>query len=281
MLLFLSTLFKKIKDEDIFASASQLTYYLILSFCPLLIFIVTIINHTKLDILAIFDALSIIVPDNVYSFVFGSLQENANVQNSNLLGISLLLIAWSASAGFRGFIKAVNKAFNIKEKRNFIIIYLISIICTFSLGLIIIAALILLVFWGAIEQQLIQYLYMIESFIPLIRLIRYLLIIVVMIISFSFMYKFLPSIKISWANVLPGATISTIGWILSSLVYSKYLTNYSNISTIYGSLGIIFALVIWLYITSFVFILGIEVNSVLLRVSKIKESSNEELKYKY
>lgn len=268
-ILFLSTLFKKAQREDIFASSAQLSYYLILSFCPLLIFITTIINYVNLDLASILETLSIIVPENVYDFICLSLTEMVNLEYGKLLGISLILVCWSASAGFRGIIKAVNKAFNIKEKRPFIMTCAISILCTFSLGLVIIVALLLLVFWGTIEMWLIDLIGMQEVAINILNSIRYVIIIAVMVIVFSVLYKFLPSINISWANTFPGAIVSTLGWIIASMCYSYYLSNFSNYSSLYGSLGVIFSLVIWINITSFVFILGIEVNSVLLKVQEL------------
>ena len=268
LILFLSTLFRKAQKEDIFASSAQLSYYLILSFCPLLIFITTIINYVNLDLASILETLSIIVPENVYGFICLSLNEMVNVDYGKFLGVSLILVGWSASAGFRGIIKAVNKAFNIKEKRPLIKTCAISILCTFSLGLVIIVALLLLVFWETIEIWLIDLIGMQEIAINVLNSIRYVIIIVVMVIVFSVLYRFLPSINISWANTFPGAITSTLGWIITSMCYSYYLSNFSNYSTLYGSLGVIFSLVIWINITSFVFILGIEVNSVLLKVQE-------------
>ena len=275
---FCVILLKKSKEQDIFSIAAQLSYYLILAFCPLLILIITSMSYVNLDMTSFLENLSAFLPINVYNFIVQSVNNTINTSSSGLLGISFLLVAWSASAGLRGIIKAVNKLYFIKENRSFIKVCFISIICTFFLGFSVIITLFFLVFWKEIENILIEVIKFEHIMTTVISSSRYIIVLSVIIILFCFLYMYLPSIKLSFRKVLPGAVVSTLGWLLSSMVYSWYVSKLSSIDLVYGSLGVIFSLVVWIYITSFVFILGIQVNSIIYKPHYKKRLNSRKIK---
>ena len=95
-------------------------------------------------------------------------------------------------------------------------------------------------------------------------LIRYVIVVAMMIVIFAIMYRYTPCKKLGWKQVFPGAIVCTIGWIVVSLWFSFYINNFSNYSRLYGGLGAVIILMTWLYITSIIFIIGGEINSVLV-----------------
>lgn len=254
----------KIKNDDIFALGAQLAYYLILSFFPFLIFLMTIIGFSKLDSMRIIDGLSAILPSSVFELTSTIVVEVVENQYTGLLGVSIVLSMWAASSAFRAVIKGINKAYNIKENRSFIKRVIIALLCTFALAFIIIISLALLVFGDIIGNLLISYLPYDDVVGKLWNLLRYIMVLIIMICIFAGIYRYTPSKRISWREVFPGAIVSTIGWIIVSLAFSFYVNNFSNYSRLYGSLGAVFVLMTWLYITSIIFILGGEINSVLV-----------------
>ena len=186
--------FVKIKNDDIFALAAQLAYYLILSFFPFLIFLITLIGIAKFDSMTIIYGLKSILPNNVFNLIYKTVFEILNQHNVGLLGISIILSMWSASSGARAAIRGINKAYDLKERRNFINLSFLAIIFTIALTLIIIITLIALVFGDIIDD----YLYLWFPFPQVIKLIwnliRYGVVIVAMIfiaIS-SFFYPKVP-----------------------------------------------------------------------------------------
>ena len=110
----------KVNNDDIFALGAQLAYYLMLSFFPFLIFLMTVVGFSHLDSADILDGLRAILPNNVFSLVDVTVVEIVETQNAGLLGASIALTIWSASSGFRAVIKGLNKAYNIKDSRSFI-----------------------------------------------------------------------------------------------------------------------------------------------------------------
>ena len=96
------------------------------------------------------------------------------------------------------------------------------------------------------------------------NLLRYVIVVAMMVIIFAVMYKYTPCKKIGWKEAFPGAVVSTIGWIIVSIGFSFYINNFSNYSKLYGGLGAVIILMTWLYITSIIFIIGGEINSVIV-----------------
>lgn len=253
----------KIRNDDIFALASQLAYYLILSFFPLIISIMTLVGFSNLNSEKVLISLSTLVPDSVYVLIDKTIVEIVNTQNVGLLGASVAVTIWSASSGFRAVIKGVNKAYNVKEQRSYIKRAMVAIFFTVALTIIIILTLGALVF-GDVIGDYITRIIPFEHIISIIwNITRYGIVLFMMILVFAGIYRYTPARKIPWKEVIPGSVFSCLGWIIVSLVFSYYINNIANYSMLYGSLGAMFILMTWLYLTSIILILGAEINSML------------------
>jgi len=100
---------------------------------------------------------------------------------------------------------------------------------------------------------------------------------VLIYVVFSLIYWLVPNLKIQFKSVLPGALFATVGWILTSLAFSFYVGSYGNYSSTYGSIGGIIVLMMWLYFSAIILMLGGQLNAVMLertQLIKAKEKSN-------
>lgn len=253
----------KVKKDDVFALASQLAYYLMLSFFPFMLFLMTIAGFSSLSSSEILNQLNIIVPKSVLELTKATIEEVFDNQYKSLLGISILLIIWTSSSAFKAIIKSVNKAYGLREHRSFLRISIISMIGILLMALTMILTLIVLVFGNVISGYInnVQQTYKIEMI--LWTIFRYVFIFTVMMLMFLGIYKFSAARKFTWREVIPGSIFSTIGWIIVSFGFSFYVDNFGNYSRFYGSLGAVFILMTWLFLISMIFILGIEINFVM------------------
>lgn len=252
----------KVNNDDIFALGAQLAYYLILSFFPFLLFLLTIVGFSRLNTAEILVGLSTILPISVYGLIETTVVEVVETQNAGLLGASLFLTIWSASSGFRAVIKGLNKAYDIKEKRTFIKRAIVGIVFTLALVLVIMLTLAMLVFGEILGEQLLKIVPFKEVIKSIWNISRYLIVVSMMVLIFASIYRYTPAKKVPWREVYSGAIVSTLGWIIVSLGFSYYINNIANYSRLYGSVGAVFILMTWLYITSIILILGAEINSV-------------------
>ncbi|WP_032122622.1 YihY/virulence factor BrkB family protein [Clostridium amazonitimonense] len=262
-------LIKKFNEDEIFALASQLAYSLVLSFFPFLIFLLTIIGFLSLDSAQVLIALEAFLPNNVYELISSIVLDIVESQNGSLLSFSLILSIWSASTGFGAVIKGLNKAYDEQENRGFIRVKLISILFTVSIVAIIIVNLILLVFGNVIGGLLLKYEYVSKDVIIWVwGFLKYVIIIFTTNFLFAVLYRYTPARRLTWKEVIPGAVFTTVNWIIVSLGFSYYVNNFNNFSRFYGSIGAVIVLMIWVFLSSIIILLGGEINALIALMEK-------------
>lgn len=256
--------FKKIIDDDIYALASQLAYNLILAFIPFLIFLMTLIGFSNLNSEAVLELLKHIMPGAAYQLIESTVKSVIETQQTGILWISIVLAIWTSSSGFSAVIRGLNKAYGVEEDRSFIKVKLISMFSVFLLAIIIIATLFLIVFSNTIIIVIRKYIPNPEIVLDIWSITKNIVLIFLMVLSFAVMYQMIPCRRLGWLNVIPGAAFTTLGWIGASAGFAYYVNNFGNYSRFYGSLGAVFIFMTWMFLTSFILIMGGEINAILV-----------------
>lgn len=258
-----SDLYCRILDDDILALSSYLSYALLASFFPFIIFLLTIIGLFPIGDGSVLGYLSNVLPKSTYDFVYKIINEILETSSINLLSFSILITLYTSSRGFRAVIKGLNRAYDENEKRSILRVQLISILCTLGIVFIILVSFLLQIFALQFRSFLEKYFKFTKIIDFTTFLNRYIILGISLIFIFAFIYKYTPSRKIKWLSVLPGALFSTISWFISSLAFSFYVNNFSNYSKLYGSIAAIFMLLTWLFISSEIILIGGEINAAL------------------
>ncbi len=256
----------KIDKDDVFALSSQLAYYLVLSFFPFMLFLMTLVGFSDLSSGQILGGLGVILPKRILELTQSTVKEVSDNQYTGLLGLSIILMMWTASSAFKAIIKSVNKAYNFKENRSFIKLSIISMLGILALALIIILALTMLVFGNVISEYIKNTNQFYDIILIIWNIFRYAFIFIIMIVIFATIYRLAPSKKLTWKEVIPGSIFSTIGWIVVSFGFSFYIDNFNNYTRFYGSLGAVFILMTWLFLISMIIIIGVEINFVTVEI---------------
>ncbi|WP_160672049.1 YihY/virulence factor BrkB family protein [Clostridium sp. C8-1-8] len=261
MLELILDLFKRFNDDDVPSLSSQLAFNLLLSFFPFLIFLMTILGRTSLNGMDILMILNKILPENVFNLIRNSVLEIINKRNSGLMSFSLIVTLWTASAAFNSVIKGLNKAYDIIETRSFIIVRIVSMLCTIGMAFLIILVGLLLVFGRIIWREVDKKFEFLHSLSTVWSIGRYSIVVALGTGVFTLLYYFAPSTKLKWKEVIPGAIFSTIGMMAVSSIFAYYVDNFANYSLIYGSLGAVMFLLTWLFLASIIVIMGGEFNA--------------------
>lgn len=275
--LFLKELIYRYEDDGVSEIGAQLTYYLILSVFPFLIFFLSILKFTPLADAGVLEKMLSILPGVTQDILFDLIAEIIDESSMVLLSFGALGAIWSSSNGIMSIIKAINRAYDLEENRPFWKLRGLSILLTFVLYLAIIIAFAVLIF-GELFFNMIFTAYTLPSFI-IWKILKVLIPLLFMGIMISVLYKFSPSIKegvnIKFTDTIPGSMFASIGLILFSVIFSFYVNNFSNYSKSYGSIGGLIVLLIWIYSASTVIILGAEVNATLLSMKnrELKENT--------
>lgn len=276
-LVFIEQLVYRFSDDGVSEIGAQLTYYLTLSIFPFIIFFLSILQFTPLADTNILQKLLLPLPTETRDLFYGLISGIINEGTITLLSFGALGAIWSSSNGVMAIMKAVNRALDLEENRPYLKLKGLSIIFTLGLFLILIVAFTILIFGEVIFNQIfISYTW------PTLVIWKILKIIIpfsFMVLVFTMLYKYSPSIKqnikIKFSESIPGAIFTSIFWILLSIVFSFYVSNFSNYSKTYGSLGGVIVFLIWLYMSSIVIVMGAEVNATLL---SMKDKKNKRIK---
>ena len=256
----------RIKKDDLSALGAQLSYSFLLAFFPFLIFMISLIGFSSINSKEVLAGIEKIVPFEVYKLISKTVAEVVDKQNIKLLSFGFISTIWAASSGFMAVIKALNKAYEEEENRGFIKVQLIALACTCALAFIILLAFSLVVLGEANGKIILQHLGLGGYFSMFWNIIRYVIVLLIMIFVFSSLFYFVPCRKLTWREVLPGAIFTTLGWALSSVIFSFYINNFGNYSKIYGSIGAVIVFMTWLFLISIVLLIGGEINATLSQV---------------
>ncbi|MBF0364093.1 MAG: YihY/virulence factor BrkB family protein [Oligoflexia bacterium] len=260
----LKALYERSEEHETFALAAQLTYYLLLAFFPFLIFLISIISYTPLASDRFINEMAYFFPAYVYKIIKDTIHEILKARGADTLSLGMIGTVWAASNGLSALIKGIHKSYNKKDKNSFVKVRMNSLFFTFIFAMIFTISFVLLVFGEVVAQKVIALLGYPEFFHFLWSVFRFLFPVATMIISFSMLYSYALHKKfLSFGHVLPGAIFATIGWLLISTTFSFYINNFSNYSATYGSLGGIIGLLVWLYVSSGLILLGGEINGYL------------------
>ncbi|MBF4502189.1 YihY/virulence factor BrkB family protein [Savagea sp. SN6] len=260
---FVKQLIVRIQKVDVSGLASQLAFFFLLSLFPLLIFMMTLLPFLNLDQTQILLFIREYAPENVASLIETTLKEVLGNRSGGLLSIGALATVWSASKGMNALTKALNRSYYVEETRNFAVARMMSVVFTIMLIVAITGALALPIFGEQIGLVIFSYLGLENGFMQVWNQLRWLVPFLMIFITFTLMYWVVPSKRLPFMTILPGSIIATLGWIVTSLGFSFYISNYGNYSSTYGSIGAIIVLMMWLYFSAIILIICGQLNAVL------------------
>jgi len=241
--IFAAQLGRKALDDDLFALSNELAYKILLSFFPFIIFLVSLLGFLDLEdfhfIAELFEAL----PADIAAVAVNFVAELQARPPMGLMSASLLVSIYSASNGFRAIIRGVNKAHGYRDERSWL---KKTFLCAGLMAIFTFSIVVMLAVWlfshGVVSAVL--------SVALLIGVT-------------AGMYRLACSRRENGAALLPGACVTVVLWAVSSEIFGIFISRYSNISVIYGSIAGIFILVVWLNLISFFLLLGNSVNALL------------------
>ncbi|MED1607014.1 YihY/virulence factor BrkB family protein [Cytobacillus kochii] len=264
-------LWEQIDKDDVFGVAAQLAYFFLLSLFPLLIVLISLLPYLPITQEDIFAIVRDFAPKEIMSLLEDNLSA-VTTKNGALLSIGIIGTLWSASAAINGIMRAFNKAYDVVESRSFVVARGIAMLLTISMVFVFLVALLLPVFGRQIGLFIFDAFGLTEQFLSIWNALRWLASPLIIFIIFSGLYWFAPNKRLTNVTVIPGSLFATIGWILSSYAFSYYVSNFGNYSATYGSIGGIIILMIWFYLTGIIIMIGGEINALLNKYSKVKNT---------
>jgi membrane protein len=208
-----------------------------------------------------FSILAEVLPDQAYGVVIEQVRRIAETSSQSLgwsLAVSLALAFWSANYGTQALMMALNIAYEEPERRTLLEFYLSAF--TFTLAGILGGVIMLL---GIVYvPALFAFTGHSQGFELLVRALRWPLLAVLALCLLSLFYRYGPSRRTAkWRWVTVGSLFATAVWLLASAGFSLYVANFATYDRMYGSLGAVIILLLWLYISFYIVLLGAEINA--------------------
>ncbi len=251
---------KAMNEDHVGAYAAQSAYFIMLSFIPFIILLLTLIQYTTLTRADIYGAAQVIFPDSMNGFVIDIINEVYS-KTAVTISLSAITAAWSAGKGFLALMRGMNSVYDVEEQRNYIILRFRSAIYTIVFVISIILSLVVLVFGNSIHQAAVVHLPFLAVITGMILQLKDVVAIAFFTLVFMLLYKFVPNRKARLLSQAPGAVFSSVCWYLFSIGFSLYVTYTPGLNNMYGSLTTIILAMLWLYFCMYIILLGAEINS--------------------
>jgi membrane protein len=218
--------------------------------------------------------LSSIVPKDVTQIMGKYVEYILTEKQGDLLLFSAAASFWTASNALGALTYALNSAYGITESRSYLKRKLLVIPFTFLVIVCISVALTIPILGKGFLIWISKYISISSILIEYLRYLRWVVAIFTIFSVASILYYISPNVKIRYLDIIPGAAFATVGWIAISTIISVYFNNVRGYSTIYGSIGAIIILMIWLFWGSIIIILGGELNAVVSEMRLFKDKEN-------
>lgn len=261
----LKRLAKRIKDDRIFGRAAQLSYYFLLALFPLLLFLVNILGSLAQEGTLFRDKLLVylgaLMPGSAFALVRATVDEISVASGTGKLSFGLLAALWAASNGMGAISDTLNTAYNVKERRRWWTVRLISVCLTVALAILILAALAIVLYGGTIGEALAARYGFGSLFTTIWTIVQWPIALIFVLTTFNLIYNFAPNIPPNARRwITPGAFVGVALWLLVSFGFRVYLGYFDSYSVTYGSLGAVIVLMLWFYLSGVAILIGGEVN---------------------
>ena len=265
-------------EHNVGKNAAALAYYLLFALFPMLIFLSNLLGLLDLNISEIIQILQRFLPKDVVGIVESYLDHVSHTSSQSMLWFALVFTVWFPMRAAKGLMDDVRLAYHLGKPAHPVSYTIRQLV--YTVVLLIVVGLTLL--FSTLGKQVLGYL---NHLIPekTLRISDYLLTVwqylrfipvgALMFAALGTLYAASLDKRQPWEEMLPGITAALLSWIVVSIGFSIYVENFANYSVIYGTLGAVIVLLMWLYMTAVILILGAELNAALRTV---RQTNREE-----
>lgn len=267
----LKSLWAELQSDDVGGLAAELSYQFLLALFPFLIFVTAVgalfaqLGGVENPTERLLDALGGSLPTEAESLLRTQIERLLNTQSGGLLSIGVVTAIWAASGGVRAMMKAMNRAYDVEETRTIWQRYGISIALVLGAGSSLFIALIVLLGGQVLGRQILEDFGVGSSATAWVNAARLPVVAVLVAIAVAFLYWAAPNASLPFRWVSPGAAVFVVSWLIATLLFGLYVTNFGSYNATYGALGGVVVLLLWAYLSAFLLLGGAELNAVLYK----------------
>jgi membrane protein len=256
--------FGEIKQGTLANKASSLAYNFMLALFPATIFLFTLIpyipiRHFQDNLLTI---LAQILPNDAYIALKSTIIEIVKTQNAKLFSFGFLTALFFATNGVSRLMQDFNKSSLINESRSYLKRRWVALVLTVVISIAMLVAVSIMIAGHRLLIFLQHHFYSnAQGWFIAIALLKWVIVIVIFFVTVSLLYRYGPAHKQKWKFLSPGSILATSLAVVTSLGFTYYINNFASYNKIYGSIGTLIVMMIWLYLNSLIILIGFELNA--------------------
>ena len=227
--------------------AAYAAYFMIMAMFPALLLVLSSIRLTGLTVEDLMDLVSQVLPTALVDTAEGLVYNTYRNASSAVAGVSVLTLLWSSSKGIYALLTGLNAIYDVQEDRSYLYTRSISVVYALLFLVVLVLTLVLHVFGNTILDLIYGIQNPVVMFLVDLIDLHGILLITLQTLLFTGIYMVLPNKRNGFWESLPGALLAAIGWSVFSSVYSTYVTYFTKISNIYGSVYSVAVSMLWLY----------------------------------
>jgi len=258
-------LWKALKKDELSSGAAALAFYIVLALFPAAIFVLSLLPYLPIPRLeqAIMDLVRQALPGSAADLFTGTVKNVVSRRSGGLLSFGFVFALWSASKGMRAMMRQLNLVNDVEEKRSFLRAQATAVLLTVMFFVLVVGALALVVFGGVAHSYIGDRFGWSTGLSLVFAGLRWVIIVAALHLALALVYHFAPCHEDRrFVFFSRGSVFATCGLLATSVAFKLYVSHFANYQAIYGSLGAMIVLLMWLFAAGWVILFGAEINYV-------------------
>jgi membrane protein len=258
------SLINEFQEDSLLNKSAALAYNFMLALFPATLFLFTLIAYVPVDNFQekLLELLQTILPTYAYLAFESTIEDILKNKSAGLLSLGFATALYFATNGVSNLMRTFNNSSLIIEKRSWFKRRMIAMTLTIVISIALIIAIGIMTVGETVITYLQSHVASESRFwIYLLTLSRWIIIVTIFFVTISLLYRYGPSHKMKWDFLSPGSVLATGLAILTSWGFTYYINHFAAYNKIYGSIGTIIVVMLWLYLNSMILLIGFELNA--------------------
>jgi membrane protein len=255
---------KGLMNGSVTTRASSIAFKFFLALFPAIIFIFTLIPYIPIHNFqkTLLDTIHSSVPENFYILISATITDIISRQHGGLLSIGFIMALYFASNGVLGVIVGFNNTTHNIETRKWWQQYMISIVLMLILAnIVVLSTAVILLGTTGMKYLVTAHILKRSVVFNLIKYGRWIVVLLMVFFGSSFLYYLAPAKRQRFRFISAGSTLATLLFIATTSGFNYYVNNFARYNALYGSIGTIIVIMMWLYFNSIALLVGFELNA--------------------
>jgi membrane protein len=271
--------FNETLADDVFNLAAQQAYYFFFALFPALLALISIASFFPVENLTgeITMLLQRVAPEDVTAIVTDQIRQIGQSNAGGILTLAFLFTLWSSSSAVVAVCSTLNAAYDVTEGRPWWKVRLTAIGLTVGMALFILISMTLVIAGPTLAEKIAEVMHLGPVFTWSWKILQWPVVFTMVVTAVALVYYFAPDVEQDWVWITPGSVLATVLWVLASLGFRFYVTNFASYNETYGAIGGVMVLLLWFYVSGIALLVGAELNAEIEHASPYGKDTGEKV----